>query len=1002
MKLYYLEHDLYPATYNFKDEVVGTSGTDITGIDAEGGTDSNIQAIIVAVEDGHRKVIKFTCDGDNGANAYWDRNFDDQTGTKDIELWMEYIDNGQGRHEIRLYNESNVMCVYCRFDAADNEFDVYHGDGVGGNTVVSVAAVASILHHIRIEFNTTTDTYSVWLNGVSIISGENFYADNTATSINYARFFLQTGGGVNALECYIDAWGESWDTDYNIGDNREVDWHDPYNKERITDIDTYPTITPRLNTYCQCNTVLGDFEGAKFDDWYARDFNKILIEDDSGNIMFRGFLIRKIFTKLDLTLFFAGIGALLDWEHFGNEGTINYILAEGLVDLPIPATSVLTLKDNDGNPMGWDADWWIAEGRDVGILIVDATDVNTREWKSSAISQVGGTVIAGNNASTLIFSDIPADYYHVRDTSDPPDLIITPTIDDGIVVAVTDFLKHIEIHYSFRLRVYASGLLPNENKATCHFEILKDTEWLPIASVPASRFLGGHTTNWVMGIPLDVEGGNGNEYYAPDDTDVELRKYFNKDNGNYSELKGLRFKLTGSKPKTGYFEIHVDYINVKVGYMTDDISPIMEAIHDNAVSTVTCDDVSAWDETGVVENDGFRIGENTRVVIQDIASESGLEIDRIDPHNIDSDSNTIDPNADGVVNWQTTGVPHVDEITDANGATMVLAENGDESVTEIFTCPDTITLSKGYVDRITLNVDCRKGIGVSNPTASIYVGGDWEDEEEFTPPAVADIITVVFEGIWAQDDIDALQIRFTAPDTIPPITDCRIYELSITVREAYPNFNKYIAREFKGSYCMEPLKAVCKLEGALWYEDYINDKIILVKKADLVDSGVDLTEADYEDNWEYEDNCNQVKSFLVFGKAEDNIFAKAVDKTVSGHISRQLIDESITNVADAQEIADAQLALVNSKRPSIRLPLKVDNVALQLGTTVDITLARPTVAKTAYPIRKLERVRKGINDIRLTIWVGLGESTEEENVAKFIRDNMFRSHKSLTNRLISP
>ncbi|GAG85908.1 unnamed protein product, partial [marine sediment metagenome] len=192
-----------------------------------------------------------------------------------------------------------------------------------------------------------------------------------------------------------------------------------------------------------------------------------------------------------------------------------------------------------------------------------------------------------------------------------------------------------------------------------------------------------------------------------------------------------------------------------------------------------------------------------------------------------------------------------------------------------------------------------------------------------------------------------------------------------------------------------------KLEGAMWYEDFINDRIMVVKPANLVDSGVDLTEADYDD-CEYEDDCNQVRAFFVFGKSEDKIFAKAVDETVSGYKTEKLIDESITNVADAQDIADAQLALVNSKRPSIRLPLNADNAALQLGTTVDVTFARPTIAKTAYPIRKIERSKFGITGIQTVLYLGFGESTFEEDAAKAIRDNAFRSHKSQTDRLISP
>ena len=51
---------MYPATHNFKDEADGTTNTDIEPFTSVSGTDSNKQAIVVGLEDGHRKVVKFT------------------------------------------------------------------------------------------------------------------------------------------------------------------------------------------------------------------------------------------------------------------------------------------------------------------------------------------------------------------------------------------------------------------------------------------------------------------------------------------------------------------------------------------------------------------------------------------------------------------------------------------------------------------------------------------------------------------------------------------------------------------------------------------------------------------------------------------------------------------------------------------------------------------------------------------------------------------------------
>ena len=132
-----------------------------------------------------------------------------------------------------------------------------------------------------------------------------------------------------------------------------------------------------------------------------------------------------------MTLMIAGIGVLLDWKHFGSEGYMDYILAEGLIDLPIEGTSILTLQTAGSAPFTWDADWWTSEGRNVGIVIVDKTDLNTRDWDSSAITQVGGTVVGGNNASTQTFND--GDYYNVKIDTNPPKFNVYPVMDGTAV-----------------------------------------------------------------------------------------------------------------------------------------------------------------------------------------------------------------------------------------------------------------------------------------------------------------------------------------------------------------------------------------------------------------------------------------------------------------------------------------------------------------------------------------------------------------------------------------
>ena len=1009
MKIYYKEKDMYPATYNFRDEVDGTTGTDIEGILSFVTDDTNGSVVVVGEEDGHKKVVKISGDGDNGKITYcYFSDVGAQTsGT--FEIWFKAIDHGQGILYFQLFNEipTQVMAFY--YDCSDNKVRGVYGNGAGGDTYFVAGNLASdTWAHVRLTFDCATNTYSMWLNGTNSFTDQNFRSDETAVTIEKINSYIYLGGGVNALEGYIDAVGLSWDADYAIGDNLRPDMHDPYNKIEITDIITYPVIMPRLDSYWMGNIVVRDFEGALFALWNNRDFNKILIEDNSDNILFRGFLTKKIFNATSMTLMIAGIGILLDWKHFGSQGTIDYILAEGLVDNPIEGTSILTLQTAASAPFTWDADYWITEGRNVGILIVDRTDVNTRDWDSSAITQNGGTVTAGNNASTQTFND--GDYYSVKSGWEATyDLVnIFPVMNDGVAIDDTDFLKSITIEYNFRVRIYAATFAYNWVEG--YLEILKDTTWITIAKVETSSYYAGYASPWAIGVPIDVVGGNGNEYII-NDTDTELQKYLNKTGATYTSLKGIRFRFKGFIYTDGYYNVDIDYINVVIGYLSDDISPIMEPITDSAPSTVTCGGVAAWDVMGVVDNDGFKIGQNIRVIAQDIASESGLNIE-IRP--LDADifpfyTYLYPDGDDGAQGWVNSGVgdhyEDIDEVYDEwdDNSSRLTADDSHDGVVDQFTMTTESTASA--IHEVIIYVRCYKSGNAFGGKIDIDIGNGWEGSQTTFFPDLAwgtNAVTFTIDPPANIMNLNGLKVKLTAPASILIDSYGRVSGICAKITyTADPLYDKFMARKFKGAFCMEPLQAVCKLIGAHWHEDYINNRIVIRRLVDFEDSTVDLSQADYEDTWEYTDECNQVKSFLVFGKSEDEIFAKAVDESVAGYSSKQLIDESITNVADAQEIADAELAKLKTKRPSIKLPLHVDNTLLQLGTTVGVTLARPTVAEDDYPIRMIERRKVGTT-IKTIIYCGMGESPWNEELARIIRDNAQRSHKSLTDRLISP
>ena len=211
----------YPATYSFTNELVYTMDNNINFFTTgQLGVDSNPIAQIIATEDGHRKAIKFSADGDNGMNSYIRRILPFQiSGT--FELWLKFIDYGQGQYDFRLYGENgdNGYLTWIMYDSTTNDLRVTYGDGSGVNVDVDTTVSADTWVHLKMEFDCGTDTFSFWIDGIRIINNENFYDDNNLVGLTQYLPVISDGDGNNALEMWIDALGESWDDNYLIGDN---------------------------------------------------------------------------------------------------------------------------------------------------------------------------------------------------------------------------------------------------------------------------------------------------------------------------------------------------------------------------------------------------------------------------------------------------------------------------------------------------------------------------------------------------------------------------------------------------------------------------------------------------------------------------------------------------------------------------------------------------------------------------------------------------------------
>ena len=378
----------------------------------------------------------------------------------------------------------------------------------------------------------------------------------------------------------------------------------------LTGIIAYPVPQSRLDIIGFCSLVVRDRNGSLYNTFKTLNFIACRVEDDSSNIIFRGYITKKLYNHDQMTLHMKGIGVVLEWKPFTN----NYIHAQGQVAV-VPAGASMTLKDSDdGDPFTWAADQWHQGGQNKALLIVDNTGTTiSKVWDSSAIAVTGEDAQVGNNASTLSKND--ADELQLHENGASIDVAVEFTI-DGDVFPTTTFLQYIEVDYKISNRLDAADFID----VWTRLQIKKDTSWVTIKSM--GNFIDGIPVPADITFPYDVPP-NG-ERIRIGGSNITLAKYLDNDGGgNYDSLKGLRIICTGSQgtPAIEDFYLHVDYISVEVFYNTSNISPLMKQITDNGASTITVSGVADWSTTGVSEDDSFFIGENTQKVISDLSSQ---------------------------------------------------------------------------------------------------------------------------------------------------------------------------------------------------------------------------------------------------------------------------------------------------------------------------------------------------------------------------------------------
>ena len=563
--------------------------------------------------------------------------------------------------------------------------------------------------------------------------------------------------------------------------------HSP-NWTRVSAVVDFPDISSRNNINGICEVVLRDFEGALYPTWSARDLTRMKITDDAGtpNTIFRGILINKRFHDRDLLLEIAGIGIALKRRSFGADETKTYILASGFVKTLDANNRIhLQYKDSDDvfQDFTWDVDQWIVGDMDVGLMIKDTTEgYATKEWDCKDPIALAGTDVAvtgGDFDSTIDYmsAESPIEVYSAKDSNDMDfDMIITPTM-DGDIIPNTKYIKEIEVQYNLRVKARIPGM--GQVDFNSKLQILKDSDWITIAELPTiiDGLIINYTSEWVDALPTSLKEGSSPHIIRECGDHTELVKYLTDAGGNFTKLKGMRIKSSGYI-SAGDMTVEIDYLRVIVRYHTYDVEPVMYQITDNGASWVECDEVSNWQEMGItVDVDTFQIGENTRKIVQDIASFSGLAIDVINPaettSNIEPNSDdtaewdnkmieNIIPNADGAtVDWNASAGDDWECVVDYDDGESISVADGDENkVTEI----NLTTLSNvDEVSSVTVYVHGKYLTTDLDITVDFYNGVGWEGPQNMSFESSHSWKTQVFGGLaMTQAHLNDAQVRVTA------------------------------------------------------------------------------------------------------------------------------------------------------------------------------------------------------------------------------------------------
>lgn len=194
----------YPASYNFRDDDIGSEPSGWTSNNG-----ANCTTTVIASLYGHKKVLELF-DNNAGDACRISKDFDATSITGRVELWVATTD---ATKELNILILSSDPLQAINFKI---EFDRYFEFSGGAYNLIGVLVpLDNTLIHLRFDFDCVADTYDLYIDGSKELTGKAFR--NVVTEIETIEISTEVGN--SAYSCYADALGISWDANYNVGDN---------------------------------------------------------------------------------------------------------------------------------------------------------------------------------------------------------------------------------------------------------------------------------------------------------------------------------------------------------------------------------------------------------------------------------------------------------------------------------------------------------------------------------------------------------------------------------------------------------------------------------------------------------------------------------------------------------------------------------------------------------------------------------------------------------------